>query len=158
MLMPPWRLSGKESAWQCRRHGFDLWVRKSPWRRKWQPTSEFLPGKSHGLKSMKSQGSRVDYSPWGHKRIGHNLAAKQEQQRILLNNKRRIRNEVSIMVALVILFFFPCWLTTNQTFIAKKPHKNLCTAFQDSWDIHSSVCMKVGRFDWRGDCREKGVG
>ena len=31
-------LSGKESACQCRRHGFDPWVRKIPWRRKWQPT------------------------------------------------------------------------------------------------------------------------
>ena len=31
-----------------RRPGFDLWVRKIPWRRKWQPTPVFLPGKSHG--------------------------------------------------------------------------------------------------------------
>ena len=32
---------GKESTCQCRRHrrsGFDPWVRKIPWRRKWQPT------------------------------------------------------------------------------------------------------------------------
>ena len=32
--------NGKESACQCRRlkrHGFDSWVRKIPWRRKWQP-------------------------------------------------------------------------------------------------------------------------
>ena len=34
-------LSGKESACQCRRHRCDLWVRKIPWRRKWQPTSTF---------------------------------------------------------------------------------------------------------------------
>ena len=39
----------KESACQCRRHGLDSWVRKIPWRRKWQPTPVFLPGKSHGL-------------------------------------------------------------------------------------------------------------
>ena len=30
-------LSGKESTCQCRRHGFDPWVGKIPWRRKWQP-------------------------------------------------------------------------------------------------------------------------
>ena len=42
----PWCLSGKESACQCRRHGFDPWVRKIPWRRKWQPTPVFLPGES----------------------------------------------------------------------------------------------------------------
>ena len=33
---------------QCRRPGFDTWVRKIPWRRKWQPTPVFLPGESHG--------------------------------------------------------------------------------------------------------------
>ena len=32
----------------CRRHKFDLWVRKIPWSRKWQPIPVFLPGKSHG--------------------------------------------------------------------------------------------------------------
>ena len=37
---------------------FDPWVRKIPWRRKWQPTPVFLPGKSHGQKSLAS------YSPW----------------------------------------------------------------------------------------------
>ena len=31
---------------QCRRPGLDPWVRKIPWRRAWQPTSVFLPGKS----------------------------------------------------------------------------------------------------------------
>ena len=39
-------LSGKESTCQCRRHRFDPWVGKIPQRRKWQPTSVFLPGKS----------------------------------------------------------------------------------------------------------------
>ena len=50
----PWWLSGKEPTCQCRRHsrlGFNPWVRKSPWRRKWQPTPAFLPGKSHGQRS-----------------------------------------------------------------------------------------------------------
>ena len=42
----PWWLSGKDSACQCRRHGFDPWVWKIPWRRNWQPTPVFLPGKS----------------------------------------------------------------------------------------------------------------
>ena len=43
------------------RPGFDPWVRKIPWRRKWQPTPVFLPGDSHGQRSL------VGYSPWGHK-------------------------------------------------------------------------------------------
>ena len=44
-----------------RRHGFDPWVGKNPWRRKWQPTPIFLPGKFHGQRSL------VGYSPWGPK-------------------------------------------------------------------------------------------
>ena len=31
-----------------RDHGFDPWVGKNSWRRKWQPTPVFLPGESHG--------------------------------------------------------------------------------------------------------------
>ena len=32
--------------------GFNPWVGKIPWRRKWQPTLVFLPGKSHGQRSL----------------------------------------------------------------------------------------------------------
>ena len=47
--------SGKEPTCQCRRHKrgrFDPWVGKIPWRRKWQHTPVFLPGKSHGQRSL----------------------------------------------------------------------------------------------------------
>ena len=47
--------SSKESSCQCRkhkRHGFDPWVGKSPWRRKWQSTPVFLPGEFHGERSL----------------------------------------------------------------------------------------------------------
>jgi len=47
-----WGLSGEESACQCRRCGFDFWVRKIPLRRKWQPTPVFLPGKCNGQRSL----------------------------------------------------------------------------------------------------------
>ena len=57
----PWWLSGKESACQCRKHGFDPWSGKIPWRREWQPTPINLPGESYGRRSL------VGYSPWGHK-------------------------------------------------------------------------------------------
>ena len=49
------------SSLQCRRPQFDSWVRKISWRKKWQPTPVFLPGESHGQRSL------VGYSPWGHK-------------------------------------------------------------------------------------------
>ena len=54
---------GKSICLQCGRPRFNPWVRKIPWRRKWQPTSELLPEKSHGWRSL------VGYSPWGHKEL-----------------------------------------------------------------------------------------
>ena len=71
--LPRW-LSDKESAFQCRRHRLDPWVRKIFWRRKWQPTAVLLLGKSHG------QGSLADCSPWGYKSIRHNWGNEQLQQ------------------------------------------------------------------------------
>ena len=50
-----------ESACQFRTCGFDPWVRKFPWRRKWQPTPVFLPGKSRGLQSLGSQRAGHDW-------------------------------------------------------------------------------------------------
>ena len=49
------------------RYWFDSWVGKVPQRRKWQPTPVFLPGKSHGQRSL------AGYSPWGRKRVRHDL-------------------------------------------------------------------------------------
>ena len=63
----PGGITGKVSTCQCRRskrHGFDPWVRKIPWSRRWQPTLVFLPGKFHGQRSL------VGYSPWDHKELG----------------------------------------------------------------------------------------
>ena len=73
----PWWVSGKESACQCWRRRSHLWVRKIPWKRRWQPTPEFLPGKSHGYRSL------VGYSPWGCERMGHDWATKQQRLMIL---------------------------------------------------------------------------
>ena len=42
----------KKSVGNAGEPGFNPWVRKSPWRRKWQPIPVFLPGKSHGQKSL----------------------------------------------------------------------------------------------------------
>ena len=71
--LPRWLIS-KESACHCRRCRFDPWVRKIPWRRKWQPTPVFLPGKSHGQWNLQSM---AGYSPWGCKRVRRNLVTKQ---------------------------------------------------------------------------------
>ena len=40
------------------RPGFDSWVGKIPWRRKWLPTPVFLPGESHGQRSLNGYSPR----------------------------------------------------------------------------------------------------
>ena len=60
----PGGASGKEPACQCRRHkkhGFNPWVRKVPWRRATTPV--FLPAESHGQRRLGG------YSPWGLKEL-----------------------------------------------------------------------------------------
>jgi len=53
--------SKKRICLQCRRPGFNPWVQKIPWRRKWQSTPVSLPGEVHEQRDL------VGYSPWGHK-------------------------------------------------------------------------------------------
>ena len=60
------------------RHGFNPWVRKIPWRRKWQPTPVWSPGKCHRQRSL------VSYSLWKEsdtksraQRVGHGWATEQ---------------------------------------------------------------------------------
>ena len=44
--------SGKEPTSHSKRLRFEPWVGKTPWRRVWQPTPVFLPGKFHGQRSL----------------------------------------------------------------------------------------------------------
>ena len=76
----PWWLSVREPTCQCRRCKFDPWVRKVPWRRKRLLAPVFLPGKSHGQRSL------VDYGPWGSQRVGHDSVWTQWMQQISLSN------------------------------------------------------------------------
>ena len=77
--LPRW-LCGKESTCQCRRCGFDPWIGKIPWRRKWQPTPVFLPGESPWteepgmLQSMWSQ------------RVGHDQIRSDQISRSVVSN------------------------------------------------------------------------
>ena len=49
---------------QCRRHRFNPWVGKIAWRRAWEATLVFLPGKSHGQRNL------TGYSLWGRREAG----------------------------------------------------------------------------------------
>ena len=76
--------SDKESTCQCRRQKrqeLDPWVRKIPWRRAWQPTPVFLPGKPHGQRRLAS------CSPWGCKELDttERLTHTHAQTYILIN-------------------------------------------------------------------------
>ena len=85
---------------QCRRRGFDSWVRKIPWKRKWQPTPAFLPRKSHGQRSL------AGFSPQGHKRVG---SAAWEAPAVCISSVQSLSH--------VLLFETP-WTAAHQAFLS----------------------------------------
>ena len=67
--LPRWHywLKKQKTTCQCRRRKrweLDPWVKKISWRRKWQPVLVFLPGESHGQRSL------VGCSPQGRNKLG----------------------------------------------------------------------------------------
>ena len=88
---------------QCRRRVFDPRVSKIPWRRQWQPTPVFLPGISHGQRSL------VGYSPWRCKRVGHDWGTTQQQHNIHLKGM--------ILCKIFLLTFFHCALYLEYIFL-----------------------------------------
>ena len=85
-LVFPGGSRGKESTCQCTRCRFSPWVGKVPWRRKWQPTPVFLPGKSLEQRSLAS------YSPWGCKRVRHDLETTTTQPPRIITKFHRKKN------------------------------------------------------------------
>ena len=72
-----------------RRRRFNPWVGKIPWRRRWQSTPVFLPGKSHGQRSL------AGYSPWGRK---------ESDTSYQLSNSTNLKTMVLSVLACFILF------------------------------------------------------
>ena len=83
--LPRWR-SGEKPACPHRRHGFNLWVRKIPWSRKWQPIPIFFPGKAPwteepgGLHFQESQRVRHNWVS-EHKHSGFSIVLRDEPRR-----------------------------------------------------------------------------
>ena len=81
-----------------------------PWRRKWQPTPVFLPGKSHGWRSMGG------YSPWGHQESDTNQRLHflpfSLQRHARLNHQPLVGNSISS----------PCLLPGGQENGIEKPN------------------------------------
>ena len=127
MIGLPWWLSGKECACQCRRHTFNPWIQKIPWRRKWQPTPVFMPRKSHG------QWSLTGYSPRCRRRAGHDLAMEQQTSN---NTSQWYHDSVFILgnrsnTHSTQLLFLPLLLTPDSSSTARVsflPHQGLCTS------------------------------
>ena len=109
---PGW-LSGEESACQCRRCRCDPWVRKIPWRRKWQPTLVFLPGKFQGQRSL------VGCSPWGRKELNTpERLNMQHTQRSMISRKQS---------------FSYCFFNFNRIFLSSFRFKEKsCQKYRDS--------------------------
>ena len=106
------------------------WVRKIPWRRKWQTTLVFLPGEFHGQRSL------VGYNPWGLKSIRHNWVIKQQQYPY----EAILENPVRLLEALLVLKHI---LTFSRTELTKREHR-----------IGSRGQKEIGRGQWR----KKGLG
>ena len=101
--LPRW-CSGKESInlpmQEIQETWVQSWVGKIPWSRKWQPTPEILPEKSHGQRSL------VGYSPWGHKELDTTDWAQ--------------RNSYCVYDSL------NCWVMTNLPYLKFSVMWNLC--------------------------------
>ena len=72
-------------------------------RRKWQPTPVLLLGKSHGERTLAS------YSPWGHRRVRHDLLTKWQPCLLLLSSELALLHLPNIPI---FSFLYPCsfWL------------------------------------------------
>ena len=102
---------------QCRRHRFHPWVRQIPWRGKQQPAPGFLPGESHGQRSL------AGYSPRGHKEsdtteatthacahtLGHSVA-----------NKPQLSTEFLLGVVLLGMFWL-LMITSTHSSVMPRP-------------------------------------
>ena len=128
----------KESACQCRRHGCNPSIGKIPWRRNWQSTPVFLPGKSHGQRSL------AGYSPWGCKRVRHELATKQQEHiSYIFQNKNFIsknRNHTSDTQKKTSLF--PGMVAVRKKPIRQKQYQDEMRA------LNSTVYSAIQYYPW----------
>ena len=89
-VFAPWGFpggaSGKEPTcqrWRTKRYRLDPWVGKIPWRRAWQPAPTFLPGESHGQRSLASYIHRVAKSWARLKRLSGRTRARKHTQTLI---------------------------------------------------------------------------
>ena len=79
----PWLHSGKASC-QCKRLRTHLWAGKIPWRRRWQPTPVFLPGKLHEQRSLAGKVHGITKE--------HNSTCRHENVLEIIQEKKKKKN------------------------------------------------------------------
>ena len=99
---------------QCRRPGFNPWVRRIPWRRKLQPTPVFLPGESHVQRSM------VGYSSWGHKE------SDSTEQPVLLSYSIISSYKIMAIISCLIQYILAAYLFNTLEFVSTNPILLIC--------------------------------
>ena len=132
---------GKEFTCQCtscRRPRFNPWVRKIPWRRKWQPTPVLLPGESHGQRSL------VGYSPWWSQRVRYDWATECFLHGQCCSDSVRQRHEWDIGSALL------------HSCVDKTASQ--ATSWEGTWGSAGARWVCEGAGVQRGDCLELGGG
>ena len=87
----PWWLRQWRICPECRRHGFNPWVGKIPWRKAWQPTPVFLPGEFHGQRSL------AGYSPWGCKEMDTTEQLKLYRSKISTDSLKVVMNGIILL-------------------------------------------------------------
>ena len=92
----------------------------------WQPILVFLPGKSHGQRSLAA------YSPWGHKRVSHDLATEQQQ------NHKYIFTFDCILLILIYFAYIKYLQNTKMWFKIQSCCSKFKTKFQNS-----NLCKKI---------------
>ena len=113
----------------------DPWVRKIPWRRKWQPTPVFLPGEFHGQKSL----------------AGYSLAAKEKPvllaaQKVSFEKNSSLSQKVAL--AIVKLFLNSSTAQTSRTLVF---HEN-----ETSYENPPRLYVTSGFTHMAAECRKKG--
>ena len=128
----PWLpacLSGKESC-QHRKCGFNPWVGKIPWRRKWQPTPVVLPRKSRGQRSL------AGYRPRGHKSGKRDLATNNTTSSCRRHSPREFSTS-SLSSDL---------LSPSPTFYFTEEKIQTDEKVTDSWqNCHTAACINTQR-------------
>ena len=134
----------------------DPWVGKVPWRRKWQPSPEFLPGESHEQRSL------VNYSPWGPKnwtRLGNWTATNVNYVLIQLEEKiEKKMTDLSKHTSWLPSPWFSdvaCWphdecYSIGSLLTLGKQEESFASCFLSIFPIYPSPFLVLGSTDHRG--------